>query len=62
MKKIICPKCGEVEHYGILEKCHQVLIFNADNNPDGAGELIEDWSSNVPRCLICNRKVKIIDN
>lgn len=59
MKKIICPKCGEVEHYGLLEKCHQVLIFNADDKPCGGTELVCDWSSTVQRCLHCNRKVKI---
>ena len=60
MIKIICPNCGEVKHYGLLEKCHQTLIFNSNNEPCGATELIEDWSSKVPRCLNCNKEVKFI--
>lgn len=62
MAKIICPKCGEVNRYCLLEKCHQYLLFDANNEPCGSGELIEDWASNVPRCIHCNRKVKFKEN
>ena len=61
MKKIICPKCGEVEHYGILERGHQTLLFNAEGEPCGATDFIDDWSSTVQRCLCCDRKVKIVE-
>jgi len=60
MNKIICPKCGEREMYGILERCHQTLVFDADGNPCGATELIGDGCG-IPRCLKCNSKIKIVD-
>ena len=59
--KIVCTKCGEVEKYGILEKCHQTLIFNAKHEPCGATELYDD-KLGKPRCLICNRLVKFIED
>ena len=58
MRKIICPKCGEISRYGLLEKCHQTLLFDAEGNPDGATELYSDHTGK-PRCLRCGRMVKI---
>lgn len=59
MNKIICPKCGQVKKYGILEKCHQTLIFSADGEPNGATELHCDFSGK-PRCMRCNSLVKFV--
>ena len=61
MKKIICPKCGEIKKYGILERCHQTLIFDADGETNGATELYCDWSGK-PRCLHCDKTVKIVED
>lgn len=58
--RIICPKCGEVEIYGILERCHQTLMFNANNEPCGASELVDDWTGK-PRCMKCDSMVKFIE-
>ena len=60
MSKIICPTCGEVRRYGVLERCHQTLLFDADGDPCGVTELVGDGCG-IPRCLKCNRKIKIVN-
>lgn len=57
--KIICPKCGEVNKYGMLEKVRRILVFDSDNNPAGSTEDVSIYCG-VPRCLECNSKVKLI--
>ena len=57
--RIICPKCGKVEKYGIQEKIVHTLIFNATGECAGATDDRCIYSSKVPRCLNCNSKVKI---
>ena len=57
-KIIICPKCGEVKKYLLLERVHRNLIFDADDNPCGATEDIVEYTGKVPRC-ICGKKVSV---
>ncbi len=57
MKRIICPNCGEVKKFYILERVHRGLLFNADGEPCGATEDITEYTG-IPRCLNCNRKVR----
>lgn len=61
MKRIICPYCGEVEVYMLYERVHRGLIFDANDNPRDSTEDITEYASNVKKCLICNRKVKIVE-
>lgn len=58
MNKIICPKCGEITKYYMLERVHRGLIFNADGEPCGATEDITEYVG-IPRCLKCDKKIKI---
>lgn len=57
--RIICPKCGEVEKYGIQEKIVHILIFDSTGECVDATEDRCIYSGKVPHCLNCNRKVKI---
>lgn len=61
MKRIICPYCGEVEVYMLYERVHRGLIFDANNNPCGSTEDITEYASKVERCVVCDRKVKIVE-
>lgn len=61
MKKIICPKCGEVAYYTVVQKLRQVLLFDAYDQPCGAGEQYGIYYGTVKHCPICDRVVKIVD-
>ena len=56
-KKIICPKCGQVDYYWIKEYVYRNGIFNAD---DECVETTEDIGIKYgkPRCMVGNRLVK----
>ncbi len=59
MKKIICPRCGKVERYYIVEQVRRGLVFDADGEPHGATEDMVFYAGKVGRCLRCDSKVKI---
>lgn len=60
MKKIICSKCGEIKKYYMLERIHRGLLFDANGEPCGATEDITEHIG-IPRCLNCDKKIKIIE-
>lgn len=62
MNKIICPKCGEVDFYGVIEVIKHRLVFDADGEPNYDTEWNGIYNGRVPRCLKCNSKVKIIES
>lgn len=62
MNKIICPKCGEVDFYGVIEVIRRMLVFDADGEPNYDTGDDSVYSGRVPRCLRCNSKVKIIES
>ena len=59
MKKIVCKNCGEIPEYCVLEKGHQYLFFNAEDEPTDAGEFYTDYCSSVKRCPKCGKKIEI---
>lgn len=60
MKKIICPKCGEIDFYTNFEIQKVYIAFDADGNEiDAALEDMGIRSSTVKRCCYCQSKVKI---
>ena len=61
MKRIICPFCGEVEVYMLHERVHRGLLFDASDDPCGSTDDVTEYASKVKRCLVCNRKVKIVE-
>lgn len=61
MKKIMCPRCGRVERYYIVEQVRRGLVFDADGEPHGATEDMVFYAGRVGRCLRCDSKVKIAD-
>lgn len=61
MRKIICKSCGEISSYCMYERVHRYLFFNADGEPDGSSEDVEEYASDVKRCPYCDKKVKIVE-
>lgn len=62
MKKIICPKCGEVEFYTNFDIQKVFIAFDAEGKKvDIATEPIELRNSIIPRCFYCGSKVKIVE-
>lgn len=61
MKKIMCPRCGRVERYYIVEQVRRGLVFDADGEPHGTTEDMVFYAGRVGRCLRCGSKVKIAD-
>lgn len=63
MKRIICPKCGEVDFYTNFDIQKVYICFNADGElVDNRMETIGIQCSIVPRCPHCQRKIKIVDS
>ena len=61
MKKIICPNCGEVEYYGIVFTRTSYALYDANDEPCGDTEPRELYYGKIKRCLICNKKVNIVE-
>lgn len=59
MKKIICPKCGEVKVYYVWERVQRALLFNADDEPCGATEDLVIYAGKTNRCQKCDSKIRI---
>lgn len=61
MKHIICPTCGEVKCFGIVETVARMLLFDANENQINTTEDREVYSGTVKRCL-CGKMVKIVED
>lgn len=53
MKK--CPYCGSNSGYYMYERVHRSLMFDFDDEPDGASEDITDYSGKRKYCLDCHK-------
>lgn len=61
MKKIICPNCGEVQLYYVVEYVNRRLLFNAYGEGQGADEDTCFYAGRAKRCLYCGRRIKVIE-
>jgi len=61
MRHIICPTCGEVKQYGIVETVARMLLFDANGNEINATEDRTVYSGTTKRCL-CGKIVKIVED
>lgn len=62
MKKIICPKCGEIPYYLNSEIQKVYIAFDANGEEvDAPLDTLGIRSSTVPRCSYCDRKVNIVE-
>lgn len=60
MKKIICPKCGEIPYYTNFEIQKVYFGFDADGNEvDIASEVVGIRDSTIKRCMRCQSKIRI---
>ena len=59
MKQIICPKCGKIEKYYMVETVKRCLLFDANDEAQGQTPDLEVYSGAVKRCPICDGKVKV---
>ena len=60
MKKIVCPKCGNVDRYERIEKEKCTKTYNAKGY-----EILSSYPMTIyagaNRCALCGRIVRIID-
>ena len=61
MKKIICPKCGQVDYYYMKETVKRGLIFNAEEKPIDRVREEGIYNGKIKRCLICDKEVQVIE-
>lgn len=57
-----CPKCGIIKKYGMLEKVSRYLIYTDKDEPFGSTQDVTIYEGKVKRCLICDSKVKFIED
>lgn len=57
MVRLFCKKCGFVDKYYLVEHIRRCLIFDSDNNPDGATEDVALYQGSVKRCFKCGGKI-----
>ena len=62
MKQIICPKCGIVKKYYMIETVKRCLLFDANDEAQGQTPDIEVYTGSAKRCIVCDSKVKIKDD
>ena len=61
MKRIICPDCGEVDVYQILETIRRGLLFDVNDECTGETGEFSTYEGKRKRCL-CGRCVKIVED
>lgn len=59
MAKIICPNCGEVSRYYLIEHVRRGLIYDINGSPQGQTEDEGFYLGKTYRCLNCDSKVRI---
>ena len=61
MKKIICPKCGQVDCYYMKETVRRGLIFNAEGKSIDCTDEVGIYNGKIKRCLNCDKEVQVIE-
>ena len=63
MKKLVCPKCGEVSKYAVVMQCRQYVIYDAETDEMRCtinGDTF--YTGKSKRCPNCYGKLYSVDN